>query len=49
VLHGTLEDGALQAAGCLWLLGGVATLLVCALWLARLLRDAAHGALRLAP
>jgi hypothetical protein len=46
VLHGPLEGGALQAAGCLWLLGGVATLVVCALWLARLLRDAAHGALR---
>jgi hypothetical protein len=46
VLHGPLEGEALRAAGSLWLLGSVATLVVCALWLVRLLRDAAPGALR---
>jgi alpha-1,6-mannosyltransferase len=46
VLHSPLEGSALQTAGCLWLLGSVATLVVCALWLARLLLDAAPGALR---
>ncbi len=45
VLHGPLEGQARTAAGGLWLLGGSATLVVCAVWLARLLRESASGAL----
>lgn len=46
VLHGPLEGEALRTAGGLWLLGSVGSLVVCALWLVRLLRDAAPGSLR---
>ena len=46
VLHGPLEGPARGVAGGLWLLGGLATLVVCALWLGRLLRESASGALR---
>jgi hypothetical protein len=41
-----LEGAAREAAGRLWLGGALASLLVCALWLARLLRDARAAGLR---
>ena len=46
VLHGPLEGGARAVAGGLWLLGGAATLALCAVWLVRVLRDSASRSLR---
>ena len=46
VLHAPLEGPARAAAGGAWLLGASATLVACALWLGRLLRESASGTLR---
>ena len=46
VLRGPLEGDALRLAGVLWLAGAAATVVVCALWLRGVLRDAARGSLR---
>jgi hypothetical protein len=46
VLRGPLEGDTRGVAGGLWLLGGAATLVVCALWLGQLLRDAGSSSLR---
>jgi hypothetical protein len=46
VLHEPLEGLARSVAGGLWLLGGAATLVVCAVWLGQLLRESASRALR---
>jgi hypothetical protein len=46
VLHCPLEGDARRVAGGFWLLGGLATLVVCASWLATLLREASPRSLR---
>ena len=45
VLRGPLEGDALRGRGS-WLAGAAATVVVCALWLRGLLREAATGSLR---